>query len=240
MRPRDPVGVAGTGERRRTAPVLVAAPTVVAVVIVVIVAVVAGALWWSGRDDRPDVLVVGDSVSYLSASPIEARLGAAHVQFATKPGFTTEQILPVARDAAALPGEPGASREVALVLIGYNDIFLEVTDDSPLDELVGFAEEFRCTVWLTLPERPGGEPSPSSGVPTPAIERWNDQLAGAVADHPTIHLATDWQDAIEAAPAPGADGTGSAPALEDDAVHPTAVGSELLAAAADAAIARHC
>jgi hypothetical protein len=205
---------------------------VVAALVVAALAVVVGAVWWTGRDRRPDVLVVGDSVSYLSASRLEARLGASHVQFATKPGFTTEQILPVAREAASIDGEPGAARDVAVVLIGYNDIFLDVTGESPLDELVAFADEFRCTVWLTLPERPGGEPSASTGVPTPAIERWNEQLADAVAGHPTVHLDDGWQQAIEAAP--------PSEVLEPDAIHPTDVGSQALADAAGAAIDRHC
>jgi lysophospholipase L1-like esterase len=200
-----------------------------AVVLVVLVAL--GLLQRVGLSDRPDVLVIGDSVSYLSGGAIDDALGGERTDFAAKPGYTAAEIYPVALEVMARPGSPAAARDVVVILIGYNDVGTDAIDPEALDALLDLAEEFRCGVVFTLPARPGGQPATHPDVTTEGMERWNALLEERMADHPDLHLARDWQDAVESP-------LGSL--LDADGLHPNEAGERALAEAYRRAIERAC
>lgn len=200
---------------------------------VVALAAVAGAAWWTQRDQRVELVVVGDSVSYLSAGHTERRLGEGFdVRFITTPGYTTKQELVLLR--AALDDEDDdvvAARDVVAVLIGYNDLLRGTVDTDALGPLVEETSRFRCAVWLTLPERPGGQPSSNPKMGPDEVGRWNDRLATEVERFDNVHLSNDWQDAVHRNPED---------VLLSDGLHPTEAGERRLADAYRAAIDRSC
>lgn len=200
-----------------------------AVVLVVLVAL--GLLQRIGLSDRPDVLVIGDSVSYLSGGAIDDALGGERTDFAAKPGYTSAEIYPVAREVMGRPGSPAAARDVVVVLIGYNDVGTDAIVPEALDALLDLAEEFRCGVVFTLPARPSGQPATHPEVTTEGMERWNALLEERMAAHPDLHLARDWQDAVESP---------VALLLDDDGLHPNDAGERALARAYRDAIDRFC
>jgi lysophospholipase L1-like esterase len=204
----------------------------VAVVVVAVLAVAIGATWWSRRDDRVDLVVVGDSVSYLSAGQTERRLGDDYdIEFLTTPGYTTKQELVLLRDAMSRDDGPAAAREVVAVLVGYNDLRLDTVGTDALADLVEETSRWRCAVWLTLPERPGGQASSEPAVSPEKVGAWNDRLAAEIEPYDDVHLVNDWQDAVHRNPEAE---------LLSDGLHPTEAGRRRLADSYRAAIERHC
>lgn len=181
----------------------------------------------SMRDGDTDVVVIGDSVTYLSGGPIDDALDG-DVELIAEPGYTSADLLPGVEQAVAGLGDE--VREIdALVLVGYNDVTQSGPDVPGLDELVAVSTRFRCAVWLTLPTRsPGNE----GALRADAAAAWNARLQGLVAAHPSLHLATAWGEAVDAS-APGE-------LVVEDGVHPTVAGAERLAAVMSDALDAAC
>ena len=116
--------------------------------------------------------------------------------------------------------------------MGYNDVRVRDLSSDALPALVEETSRFRCAVWLTLPARPGGEVATNDFVPSKLVDRWNRRLEAEVGRYPNVHLATDWADAVTAAPA--------SKLLRADGVHPIAAGQLVLADAYATALARSC
>jgi len=204
-----------------------------AVVGIAVIAAMVSALFL-GRvflfdDDPPKLLLIGDSVTFLSAGAIDQRFDREHLQYLTMPGFTTGDLLPLVDEALGQPDGIAAAREQVVVLVGYNDV---ATGTIETDALVAMAERtstFDCAVWLTLPARPGGQPSVDDSMAVADVERWNERLAAVAESSDNLRLVDDWQDAVEA------DAT-----LLEDGVHPTSEGQQVLAEIMRVAVGRTC
>ena len=118
------------------------------------------------------------------------------------------------------------------VLVGYNNARLDELDARRSRRCAEATGRFDCGVWLTLPARPGGEESTYPDISSDELDRWNDRLAAVVGEHPNLHLADDWADAVDEAPA------GSL--LKPDGLHPNAAGQRRLADAYRSALDRLC
>lgn len=203
---------------------------VAAGVTVLAVGALTAYLVWPRTPDH--VLVVGDSVTYLSWDAIDDRFGAgSELEALARPGFTAGDLLPLAEEAVDARADAGDDLERAILLVGYNDVWRGADDDA-LAQLVALSARHDCAVWLTLPTAPGGEPAGTGDFDPEAAEAWNERLAELVAEHDNLHLVTAWQEEIEAG-----DPTRY---LEPDGIHPTRAGQELLARTMDDGLRGAC
>lgn len=201
---------------RRVAPWLVVALALAAVIAVATVVV-------TGDDDGFHVAVVGDSVTYLSAGALQERFSwADRFDVQARPGFRTEQLLPVAEELLA--GGP----DVLVLLTGYNDV-LQLADPEPgLQRMVDLATRAPCAVWMLVPVKGDYDPG--------LMEAYNRRLEELTRPVSTIHLSPAWRDLVDgtAGPDPSPD------LIATDQVHPTDAGSRALAAAMEGAVRRQC
>ena len=219
--------MARRGRRSRSRPV------VVTLGIVVAFGVLVGVAWLSlPRNDGPKVLFVGDSVTFLSGGAIDEVFSEADVQIIALPGYTTSELLPRMRGAMASPNKPGGARLRVGLLVGYNDIGRGTIATQELPQLMEAAAEFECAVLLTLPARPGGETATNPNIATEKVDLWNARLVEAAAAHDNVHLARDWEEAVNAAE--------PLQFLDPDGIHPNKSGGLALAAAYRAAMDREC
>lgn len=201
-------------------------------VAVVILLIGLGLSWYLRPTERaPEVLVVGDSVSYLTAPAIQLRFGADNVQFIAKPGYTSGDLLPLVTDridALVAAGQP--LRRVA-VLVGYNDVRYGEEAGPALPLLMKESARFRCAVWLTVPARPGGKASTFGGMDPAGVELWNQRIRDEAAKYPNVKVDEGWKQVVERAPAVE---------LLEDGVHPNVAGQRRLADAYWNAVDRRC
>jgi len=201
-----------SGERSR--------PSTIAIIVVVVVALVAGALIvrrWTSK--RPDTLVVGDSVTFLSATPIQQRLGASHVQLIALPGYRSLDIYPHVKDVLDQHRGPSGSRKRSIFLVGYNDVMRNTVDSDVLGAMLKQADGFECSVWLTLPVRPGGARAQEPRYDPDRATQWNERVVRLAKAYPHVHVSDAWADAVEAK---------GAHLLQADGVHPNADGQQRL------------
>ena len=209
-------------------------PATVVVLAAAVVLVVGGVLFYRylTRPDGPDTLIVGDSVTYLSAGYIDRAVGHGTFGLIAEPGYRSVDLLgPMRAWMGRKTGAGGRLHRVAL-LVGYNDV-LRNTEGSPsLPPMVRESSKFDCAVWLELPARPGGNPSNNPKFPSDRVDLWNRRLRAEAADHPNVHVASDWKDAVER--------NRSVPLVIPDDVHPSIPGRRRLADAYRAALERTC
>lgn len=187
-------------------------------VVVTIAAVLAARI---GSDDPEpvdgDVVIIGDSVTHMSADQIERAVGAEGLEILAAPGYRSTDLLPVLQRAVDERGGPGAERlEKAAFLVGYNDVLGDALDENVLAEMVELSSEFECAVWLSLPTGFG--------------DRTDDILGAEVDRHASVHLDHRWAEAVEA----------DRNLLTDDGVHPTEAGMRKLAEAYRDALNERC
>jgi hypothetical protein len=178
----------------------------------------------------PHVLLVGDSVTYMSGGPIGNDFGRADVHLIAVPGQRTQDMLPLMREWMDGPGASGVASDDVGILIGYNDVLRYTLGSRALPEMVDLSSRFRCAVWLELPARPGHQTSTNAKFPSADVDTWNLRLRHEVVGHRSIHLVDDWKRAVEA----------DRSLVVDDFIHPTARGRIRLGAIYRAAIEREC
>jgi len=194
---------------------------------------VAGVVAWRALPGPQtyDLVVIGDSVSFVSAGSIETRFVDQDIKFVTKPGYTSGDLLPLVYETMDQLDLPTRGEDEVVVLVGYNDVRLGVDGNDSVEELMDVTSQFDCAVWLTLPARPGGEPSTFDNIDPDAIDLWNARLEDLAAEHETVHVSSDWADVVTRA---------SAAELLEDGLHPNVAGQRRLADAMHAAVERSC
>jgi len=180
------------------------------------------------------VLVVGDSVTFMSWEALTDEFGpGTALEAVARPGFTSTDLLPLVEEAIDSRADSGEKLDRAVFLVGYNDVWNEELDDDRLAEMVELSARYECAVWLTLPARPGGS-EPAIGTFNPDLaDEWNERLADLVGEHRNLHLVDDWAEAIDGAPDP-------ATYLEEDGIHPNGAGQDLLARTMYEAVTNSC
>jgi len=200
--------------------------------VVLVIALLGGGLVlrrWTTK--RPDTFVVGDSVTFLSATPIQGRLGASHVQLIALPGYRSLDIYPYVQKAMDEHAGPSGSRKRAIFLVGYNDVMRNTVDSTALGPMLKQANAFECAVWLTLPVRPGGARSAEPRYDPGRAEAWNARVVKLAREYRHVHVSNAWADAVDA---PGEK------LLQADGVHPNADGQQRLGQAMKAALDGAC
>lgn len=204
---------------------------VVGLVALAVVGLIAYLVW----PRTPEyVLVVGDSVTFMSFEDLKGEFGSdTKLDPVARPGYRSSNLLPFVEEAVAARERSGKALERAVLLVGYNDVWKEEVGQNRLAELVDLSARFECAVWLTLPVRPAGEP-PAVGDFDPELgDEWNELMADLVGEHDNLHLVADWADAIE-----GADSADEY--LDDDGIHPNDAGQKLLAETMHDAVISSC
>lgn len=198
----------------------------IAVVTVLVAgALVAGTVLRSRDPARgPQVLAVGDSVTYMSRNAITSEFDwTSNVDPQGRPGFRTDELVPVALEKVD-EDDP----DVLVVLTGYNDLTQGVDTSAAVAEMVEIAADAPCAVWMLLPTKAAYGPDEAAA--------FNQRVIDLAADHPSVHVATDWRDAVDAEP--GADPD---PRLvTEDEIHPNEAGVDRLAQAMEEAVSRDC
>ncbi|WCO68751.1 GDSL-type esterase/lipase family protein [Iamia majanohamensis] len=199
--------------------------TVVVVALVVVAAVAVGVVLRSRDPARgPQVLAVGDSVTYMSANPIKDAFDwTDNVDVQGRPGYRTDQLVPI-----ALEFVDADDPEVLVVFTGYNDLTQGVDTSQAVEQMMDVAAAQPCAVWLLVPTK--GDYAPD------AAEAFNSRVVALAEDRGSVHLSTDWRDAVDATDGPDPD-----PALvSEDHIHPVADGEVRLAQAMEEAASREC
>lgn len=203
----------------------------VTVAVVAVLAVVAVIMFRGDGDGDPatrrPILIVGDSVTALTAEDLNALYGEPNIQILARWGYRTDQLLPLVRDAEGRP----AGRRIAL-LVGYNDVFERTVDTAPVADMMDESSRFRCAVWMTLPARTGGSEDPKPPFDADLVRRWNERLTSEAARHSNVHVVRDWERLVD-------DDTGTR-LIEARGVHPEPPGQLELAAIYRTALDREC
>lgn len=175
------------------------------------------------------VLIVGDSVTYMSYQQLVSQFGpGTTLAPIARPGFRSTDLLPLVQEEMASRTGDDDGLDRAIFLVGYNDVWTESTSHRDLEAMVNLSAKFRCAIWLTIPTSPGGK-SPTTEDADPPLppfdpelaQQWNHRLAALVASHPNLHLVKTWQATIE----------DNSPTryLQADGIHPNAAGQKRLA-----------
>lgn len=152
-----------------------------------------------------DVLIIGDSVTFMSADPIKSKVGTEGLQIMATPGHRSTDLLPILQSAVDARGGPESDGlEKAAFLVGYNDVLDDVIEENVLAEMVELSSHFDCAVWLALP---GGFGDATDEILRTEVDRYD-----------TVHLDSGWAEAVEA----------DRSLLKEDGVHPTGKGTDKL------------
>ncbi|HYI61732.1 MAG TPA: SGNH/GDSL hydrolase family protein [Acidimicrobiales bacterium] len=195
------------------------------VLAVVVAAIVVAVAVLVVTDDRggTHVAAVGDSVTYLSAGVLQERFDwADRFDVQARPGFRTDQLVPVAEDLLA------DGPDALVLLTGYNDILQLADPEAGLQLMVEVATRAPCAVWMLVPVK--GDYDRAS------MEAYNTRLEELTRPVSTIHLSPAWRDVVDAPEGPDP----SSDLISTDRVHPTDAGSRILAEAMEAAVRREC
>ena len=186
---------------------------------IVVIGVAAYILW----PRKPEhILIVGDSVSYLSMPKIQDEFGdGTKVQPITIPGNTSTDLLPRTVEAIDERESSGGRLERAIFLVGYNDVIQGRLDSAELEPLVEQSARYECAVWLTLPGEPAGQEVFGDLFPFEDVEEWNQRTRDLVDQYENLHLVTDWEEAVNNASV--------GEYLEPDGIHPNENGQAKLA-----------
>ena len=179
----------------------------------VLLAVVVAAVAVMARSEESgpiegDVLILGDSVTYMSMDPITDQVGAEGLEILAVPGFRSTDLLPLLRDAIdARGGTSSDGLQKAAFLVGYNDVLGDALDDNVFAEMVELSSRCDCAVWLGLPSGFG--------------DRTDGLLRSEIDRYESVHFDSGWAEAVDA----------DRSLIQDDGVHPNRSGSRALAEA---------
>lgn len=208
-----------------------------AAVVTVVVVVRSDGPGAAKGPDRPEdpheVVIVGDSVTYLSSPSIYRRFdGRAPLQVKSIPFYRTIDL--VTPFQTVIDGRRAAGRPLdrLLVLAGYNDVARRSPSFAGLRQMMDQADEFECAVWLTLPEDPEGRRPEDPDLTTARVRAWNREVREVARAHPHVHVSTAWADVVDSADPHSL--------LKADALHPRFAGQERLAEVMEDALQDTC
>jgi lysophospholipase L1-like esterase len=174
---------------------------------------------------KPDVAVIGDSITFVSRSAISGELGDDWaVNIDGRPGYTVADQLPAAR---ALAGNDPVQ---AIVNLGTNDVTADGALQPALDALAEMVAQFpdaECIHLVTVSELIGFD-RPDTVERARAFNAGVRELAATDARIRVIDWTTALRDAQAADPGV---------VLTEDTVHPSPAGQRLLAERYDQALA---
>lgn len=204
--------------------------------VVVAIVVVMAMIWWLWPRSNPRLVIVGDSVTFLSIPTIQDRLDDFDLSIRAYPGQRSNELTLVVLDELTQLDAEDPPRDRIALLVGYNDVLRHIDEPDEVAELTKLAAGFTCGVVFTVPapppwnERPHDEHSAEEFAAM--FGDYNAKLASEVAKHPNLTLDTRWQEAVEASE-PGE-------LVDTDGVHPIEGGQQRLAQAYDEAIDEAC
>ena len=191
----------------------------IGVAIVAVAALAAYLLWPRGFDY---VMVVGDSVTFLSGSQIEDEMGSdVSVEQIAVPGYTSSDLVDPVTLTIEARARSGQQLERGVFLVGYNDVIRGDVETADLDRLMQQSARFDCAIWLTLPAEPSGAPAGSADFDPEAARRWNEGLVELVGHYDGLHLVRTWEERVN--------GSDPGELLQADGVHPNDAGRAALA-----------
>lgn len=215
--------------------------TVAAVGAVAVVALVAVAVW-ARRDadtatddgsDRPSLVMVGDSVTFLSIGAIEGALAGDHrLDIRAYPGQRSSELVLVVLQEVTERAEAGDPLDLLTLLVGYNDVLRHSERPGEVAEMVALAAGAHCAVALTVPAPPDWADQDDLASVQAEFAAYNERLVAEAERHDTVHLWTGWQEAVEASE--------RRELVDTDGVHPVEAGQVRLAEEYEAALAEHC
>jgi len=201
----------------------VAGLAIVAVIVIATVLVVA--LVRRDPPGGPRVVVIGDSVTYQSAPFITELFDfTKNIDVQGRPGFTTEELVPVAKERIDGDDPPA----IGVFMMGYNDVTRGKDSARGLEAMAEEADQPRCSVWLLLPTKGDYEAA--------AMTAYNEQVEDRTADLSDVHLETGWRDLADKP-------SGAAPdpvLVSPDGVHPTEGGRRIIARIMADSVERNC
>ena len=167
---------------------------------------------------------MGDSVTYMSRNAITSEFDwTSNVDAQGRPGFRTDELVPV-----ALRKVDEDDPDVLVVLTGYNDLTQGVETSASVVDMMGIAADVPCAVWMLLPTKAAYGPNEATA--------FNQRVIDLAEENGSVHVATDWRDAVDAEPGPDPD-----PRLvTDDEIHPNEAGVDRLAQAMEEAVSCDC
>ena len=187
--------------------------------LAVVVIAVAAYYFWPRNPEH--VLIVGDSVSFMTAPELEHEFSGSDAEIIAIPGFTSSDLLGLAVHAIDERAKAGKELDRAIFLVGYNDVWKDQPDNPDLNRMVAASARYRCAIWLTLPGRPGGKPPAAAKFDPRRYDVWNARVTKLVGEHRQLHLVTEWSETVDGAPA--------GRYLNPDGIHPNHEGSKTLA-----------
>lgn len=212
------------GGRRWPAP-----PVLIGGALLLVAAVLAWFLW---PRDKPDLVIVGDSVTFLSIPSIERGFeGDYDLDIRAYPGQATNDLVLVVLQELVERDEQEGLEAMAL-LVGYNDVLRFRDRPAQVAELVDLAAGAECTVVFTVPAPPNWSDQDDLEEVRAAFAAYNELLTVEVGRHPDVHLDTSWQEAVESSE-PGE-------LVDTDGVHPIEKGQDVLADAFVSAVNSRC
>jgi hypothetical protein len=188
-----------------------------AVTAPVVLLVAVGVVALRTSEARPRVVLIGDSLTTVSAAPLTDRLGEDRdVEIIAVPGSRADQMAPYVDEKVS--GTP----EVVVVNLGTNDLLSGSFSDATVQALRSLLQRFpdSCRRIVTMNEAMFSEANPDIGAEAAML---NGQIEGLAAE--TGSTVVQWDRAVEKAHAQGE----PAGPLLSDTVHPTEIGQQHLA-----------
>jgi lysophospholipase L1-like esterase len=216
-------------------------PALAAVGAVVVMALVAIGVWarrdvdtaTGERSDQPSLVMVGDSVTFLSIGAIEDALADGHrLDIRAYPGQRSNELVLVVLQEVTQRAEAGEPLDLLTLLVGYNDVLRHSEQPGEVAEMVALAARARCAVALTVPAPPDWADQDDLASVQAEFAAYNERLVAEVERHDSVHLWTGWQEAVEASE--------RGELVDTDGVHPVEAGQGRLAEEYAAALAEHC
>jgi len=203
---------------------------IIALAVILVAAMAAWVLW---PRDRPDLVVVGDSVTFLSIPAIEDELGDDFdLSIRAYPGQASNDLTLVVLQELVERDAVDEQVDAIALLVGYNDVLRFRDRPDEVEELVALAADASCGVVLAVPAPPEWSDQEDFAAVRAAFAEYGDRLEAEVERHDHLHHVTSWQEAVEA--------SGPGELVDTDGVHPVEAGQRALARAYSESVRRYC